>query len=259
MVVNVTEDVALEWDAVDWRLHEDNVGRLRRRIFKAAKEEDLAKVRSLQKVMLRSWSNTLVSVRQVTQRNTGRETAGIDGEVALTSPAKIALAVRVHHGIRSWDPVPVKRVYVPKGNAKLRPLGIPVIMDRCHQNRVKNALEPEWEARFEPRSYGFRPGRGCHDAIAAIYNACKGPMARRVWALDADLAAAFDRIDHDHLLSSLGSFPARDLISGWLKAGVFEPGKGFAPTVEGTPQGGVISPCLLNVALHGLEEAAGVG
>jgi len=131
-------------------------------------------------------------------------------------------------------------------------------MDRCHQQRVRHALEPEWEARFEPRSYGFRPGRGCQDAIAAIYNACKGPRASRVWALDADLAAAFDRIDHDHLLASLGSFPARDMISGWLKAGVFEAGKGFAPTVEGTPQGGVISPCLLNVALHGLEGAAGV-
>ena len=131
-------------------------------------------------------------------------------------------------------------------------------MDRCHQARVRNALEPEWEARFEPRSYGFRPGRGCHDAIAAIYNTCKGPSARRVWALDADLASAFDRIDHDHLLASIGSFPARDLIRGWLKAGVFERGRGFAPTMEGTPQGGVISPLLLNVALHGLEEAAGV-
>ncbi len=131
-------------------------------------------------------------------------------------------------------------------------------MDRCHQQRVRSALEPEWEARFEPRSYGFRPGRGCHDAIEAIYKMCKGPMAKRTWALDADLAAAFDRIDHDHLLGSLGSFPARDMIAGWLKAGVFEAGKGFAPTEEGTPQGGVISPCLLNVALHGLEEAAGV-
>ncbi len=109
-----------------------------------------------------------------------------------------------------------------------------------------------------PYSYGFRPGRGCHDAIAAIYNVCSGPRAKRVWALDADLAAAFDRIDHDHLLSMIGSFPARDMISGWLKAGVFEAGRGFAPTGEGTPQGGVISPCLLNVALHGLEEAAGV-
>src|SRR5262249_3313814 len=103
-----------------------------------------------------------------------------------------------------------------------------------------------------------RPGRGCHDAIAAIYNVCKGPTASYVWALDADLAAAFDRIDHDHLLAQLGSFPARDLIRGWLKAGVFEAGQGVAPTTEGTPQGGVISPCLRNVALHGLEEAAGV-
>jgi RNA-directed DNA polymerase len=258
MTVNGTEDVTLEWDAINWRLHEGNVRQLRRRIFTAAKEEDLAKVRSLQKMMLRSWSNTLVSVRQVTQRNTGRETAGIDGEVALTSPARMALAVRVHRGIRSWDPVPVKRVYVPKGNAKLRPLGIPVIMDRCHQNRVKNALEPEWEARFEPRSYGFRPGRSCQDAIEAIYDTCKGRMATRLWTLDADLAAAFDKLDHSHLLSAIGSFPGRGMIRAWLTAGVFEPGTGFAPTEEGSPQGGVISPLLLNVALHGMEKTAGV-
>jgi RNA-directed DNA polymerase len=254
------QDAPAEWDQIDWRAHEGQVRRLRQRIFKAAQEQDWPKVRNLQKLMLRSRSNTLVSVRQVTQRNAGRKTAGIDGEVALTPEARADVAVRVHQSISSWNPRAVRRVYIPKASnrAKLRPLGIPVILDRCHQNRVKNDLEPEWEARFEPRSYGFRPGRGCHDAIAAIYNACKGPMARRVWALDADLAAAFDRIDHDRLLAALGSFPARDMISGWLKAGVFEAGKGFAPTVEGTPQGGVISPCLLNVALHGLEEAAGV-
>jgi len=254
------QDAPARWDKIDWREQEGQVRRLRQRIFKAAQEQDWPKVRNLQKLMLRSRANTLVSVRQVTQRNAGRKTAGIDGEVALTPEARAGVAVRVHQSVTSWNPRAVKRVYIPKASnrAKLRPLGIPVILDRCHQNRVKNALEPEWEARFEPRSYGFRPGRGCQDAIAAIYNVCKGPMAKRVWALDTDLAAAFDRIDHDRLLASLGSFPARDLIRGWLKAGVFEKGKGFAPAEEGTPQGGVISPCLLNVALHGLEEAAGV-
>jgi RNA-directed DNA polymerase len=131
-------------------------------------------------------------------------------------------------------------------------------MDRCHQGRVRNALEPEWEARFEPRSYGFRPGRGCHDAIEATFNALCRKDAKRVWILDADLAAAFDRIDHSRLLDALGDFPARGMVADWLKAGVFESGKGFTPTEEGTPQGGVISPLLLNVALHGLEQAAGV-
>ena len=251
---------AVDWDWVDWSGCEREVRRLRQRIFKATQDGDWPRVRSLQRLMLRSRSNTLLSVRQVTQRNAGRKTAGIDGEVALTSQARADVAVRVHSTVATWQPPAVKRVYIPKAanRAKLRPLGIPVIMDRCHQARVRNALEPEWEARFEPRSYGFRPGRSCQDAIGAIYATCKGPRAKRVWALDADLAAAFDKIDHAHLLATIGTFPARDMIHDWLTAGVFEPGKGFAPTEEGTPQGGVISPLLLNVALHGLEEAAGV-
>jgi len=175
-------------------------------------------------------------VRQVTQRKAGRKTPGIDGEVAMTPEARAGVAVRVHQSISSWNPRAVRRVCIPRASnrAKLRPPGIPVIMDRCHQNRAKNALGPEWEARFEPRSYGFRPGRGCHDAIAAICNVCKGPRAQRTWALDAGLAAAFGKIDHDHLLAAIGSFPARDMIRGWLKAGVFEAGKRFAPTGEGT-------------------------
>src|SRR5664279_5510188 len=134
---------------------------------------------------------------------------------------------------------------------------VPVLRDRALQACVVNALEPEWEARFEPRSYGFRPGRGCHDAIEAIYWTLNGRNAKRQWILDADLTAAFDRIDHDHLLDSVGTFPARELIRGWLKAGVVERGR-FAPSEEGTPQGGVVSPLLLNIALHGMEAAAGV-
>jgi RNA-directed DNA polymerase len=249
-----------QWDSIRWREQEEQVRRLRQRIFKASQEQDWPRVRNLQKLMLRSRANTLVSVRQVTQRNAGRRTAGIDGEVALTSQARADVAVRVHRSVSSWSPRAVRRVYIPKASnrAKLRPLGIPVLMDRCHQARVRNALEPEWEARFEPRSYGFRPGRGCHDAIEAIFAVCKGRRSQRAWVLDADLAAAFDKIDQSRLLAALGSFPARDVIRDWLKAGVFEAGKGFAPTEEGTPQGGVISPLLLNVAMHGLEEAAGV-
>jgi RNA-directed DNA polymerase len=116
---------------------------------------------------------------------------------------------------------------------------VPVLADRCHQARVRNALEPEWEARSEPRSYGFRPGRGCHDAIESLFITLCG-KSKRVWILDADLAAAFDKISHEHLLEMLGGFPAREMIAGWLKAGIFEAGKGFAPTGEGTPQGGVM-------------------
>lgn len=258
--VNGPEGRVLDWDAIDWRACEDAVARLRRRIFKASQDGDRARVRNLQKLMLASRSNALVSVRQVTQRNAGRLTPGIDHQVALTSQARAELATRIFGGeLATWVPQPVRRVHIPKAGVrtKLRPLGIPVIMDRCLQAVVRNALEPEWEARFEARSYGFRPGRGCHDAIEAIFNTLSPKMATRVWILDADLKAAFDRIDHDHLLAAIGSFPARALIRGWLKAGVIERGQ-FLASEQGTPQGGVISPCLMNVALHGLEEAAGV-
>jgi RNA-directed DNA polymerase len=235
--VNGPEDVGLGWDAINWRRHQEHVRRLRQRIFKATQDGDLKRVRNLQKLMLRSRSNTLVSVRQVAQLNAGRATAGIDGQVALTSCGRAELVEHLHRHVPLWQARPVKRVFIPKANGKQRPLGIPVISDRVQQARVKNALEPEWEARFEPRSYGFRPGRGCHDAIEIIFKTLCGNRSQRGWILDADLAGAFDRIDHDHLLRSLGSFPARGMIREWLKAGVIESG-GFAPTEEGTPQGG---------------------
>ena len=256
-VVNGPEDATFDWHAIDWRACEESVRRLRQRIFTASQAGDLSRVRNLQKLMLRSRANTLLSVRRVTERNAGRLTAGVDGEVVLTPEAKARLADRVQHSAEPFKAQPVRRVYIPKpGGRKRRPLGIPVIVDRVHQARVVNALEPEWEARFEPRSYGFRPGRGCHDAIQAIWLVVKGKSPKRQWTLDADLAGAFDRIAHDHILRMLGTFPARGMVAQWLKAGVVEQGR-LHRTEEGTPQGGVVSPLLLNVALHGMEEVAG--
>jgi RNA-directed DNA polymerase len=259
VAANGPEGATLDWHQIDWRAAEANVRRLRQRIFTASQAGDLAKVRNLQKLMLRSRSNTLVSVRRVTERNAGRLTAGVDGELVLSPEAKMRLVERVQHSTEPFMALPVRRVYIPKrgSSTKRRPLGIPVIADRAHQARVVSALEPEWEARFEPRSYGFRPGRGCHDAIGAIYRTARGRNPLRRWVLDADLAGAFDRIAHDHILTMLGTFPARGMVEQWLKAGVMENGR-LHRTEEGTPQGGVVSPVLLNVALHGMEQAAGV-
>ena len=217
-------DDGLEWDAINWALHEQNVVRLRRRIFTAARDGDLAKVRNLQKMMLRSWSNTLAGVRQVTQRNAGRRTAGVDRVVALDGPARMAMAREVHRTMRSWQPLPVRRVYVPKANGKQRPLGIPVLQDRCHQARVKNALEPEWEARFGARVYGFRPGRSPHKALDAL---AAGVYRKRVnWVLDADIRDFFGSLDRDWLARFLRHRIADErvlrLIGKWMAAGVIE-------------------------------------
>ncbi|MEU6720848.1 reverse transcriptase N-terminal domain-containing protein, partial [Nonomuraea sp. NPDC046802] len=239
VVVNGPQDL-LDWDATNWRHQETQVQRLRQRIFKATQAADFKQVRNLQKLMLRSRANTLVSVRQVTERNTGRHTAGIDGRVALTSPVRADLAVQLQHRAKAHQVLPVRRVYIPKKGGK-RPLGIPCIADRAQQNRVRNALEPEWEARLDPKQYGFRPGRGCHDAIEMIHKAIAAPNAKRDWVLDADLKSAFDRIDHNFLLRQLEGFPAREQIRAWLKAGVVDRGR-YSPTEEGTPQGGAITP-----------------
>jgi RNA-directed DNA polymerase len=192
VAVNGPEDDPLDWDSIDWVTVEENVRRLRQRIFTASRNGDLKRVRSLQRLMLRSRSNALVGVRRVAEQNAGRKTAGVDGATALWPQAKIELAQWVQHRSSSWTAMPARRVFIPKANGKQRPLGIPVIADRALQAVVLNALEPEWEARFEPRSYGFRPGRGCHDAIEAIYSTGKGARSKRVWVLDADLAAALE-------------------------------------------------------------------
>lgn len=244
-----------DWNAVNWRHAYRRVRNLRQRIFRATQAGDLKKVRSLQKLMLRSYSNTLVSVRRVTQLNAGKNTPGVDKLVVKTPAARGALVehLSTYH---PWKAKPTRRVYIPKANGKLRPLGIPTVIDRCLQARVKNALEPSWEARFEGTSYGFRPGRGCHDAIEKIYGLAR-PNKRKKWVLDADIKGAFDHIAHTAILSQIGQCPGRGLIKQWLKAGYLEQGV-YHETPAGTPQGGVISPLLANIALHGMEAALGV-
>lgn len=244
-----------QWNALNWRKINKQVRNLRRRIFRATREGDHRKVRSLQKLMLRSRANAIKSIRQVTQINKGKLTPGVDKLVVKTTKARTRLIDNVLSH-QPWCAAPVRRVYIPKASGKLRPLGIPTILDRAMQAIVKNALEPEWEARFEPCSYGFRPGRGCHDAISLIFNIARTTNRRR-WVLDADIEGAFDNIGHCALLKSLQGFPAKELIRQWLKAGYMEKGV-LNPTDSGTPQGGVISPLLANIAFHGMEAAVGV-
>jgi len=245
------------WDLVDWREANRIVTNLRQRIFRAARANDHRRVRSLQKLMLRSRSNILMSVRRVTQVNAGRNTPGVDKVLVKTPAARGELVDRLAT-FQPWRAKPVRRVYIPKksDSSKRRPLGIPTIMDRCLQAMVKNALEPAWEARFEGSSYGFRPGRNAHDAIEKIYNfAC--PNRRKKWVVDADIAGAFDNICQEYILEAVGDVPGKALIKQWLQAGYLEDGR-YHDTPSGTPQGGVLSPLLLNIALHGMEAALGV-
>jgi len=167
--------IKADWNAIDWRKVEKSVNNLRRRIFWASKEGDHRKVRSLQKLMLRSKANTLQSVRRVTQINAGRNTPGVDMLVVKTPKARSELVDQTR-SYQPWKVRPARRVYIPKANGKMRPLSIPTVIDRVMQAIVKYALEPYWEARFEPASYGFRLGRSCHDSRLKV--TVKGPLTR---------------------------------------------------------------------------------
>ena len=237
------------WKSIPWAKVHKGVFKLQKRIYQASQRNDKQTVRKLQRLLVKSWYGRLLAVRRVTQDNQGKKTPGIDGIVITDPREKMKLAHRINLRGKSQ---PVRRIYIPKpGKPKeKRPLGIPVIQERAEQAVVKQALEPEWEAKFEPKSYGFRPGRGCHDAIEGIFDSIKQLPK---FVLDADISKCFDRIDHDKLLNKLDTFPLiQRRIKGWLKAGAME-GDVFYPTDRGTSQGSVCSPLLANVALHGLE------
>jgi RNA-directed DNA polymerase len=266
--MNILEhEQTCSWNTINWKLIQIQVFKWQRRIYTASKYNDIKKVRYLQNIILKSRSAKLLAIRKITQDNQGRKTAGVDGISHLPPKQRLLLADNLNFPTKSK---PLRRVWIPKtGSLDKRPLGIPTIKDRCLQALFKIALEPEWEAKFEPNSYGFRPGRNPHDAIVAIQSCIQ---KRYKFVLDADIAKCFDRINHNALLDKIGfKGKYRKQLQYWLEAGVLD-AEIFEPTEQGTPpfarsatfassakakearEGGVISPLLANIALHGLEN-----
>ncbi len=240
------------WNTLPWKKLEKHVYRIQKRIYRAGQRGSLRAVHKLQKLLMKSEAARLMAVRRVTQDNQGKKTAGVDGVKSVPPKQRLVMAKQIHP--KNWknaNAKPVRRVWIPKpGKDEKRPLGIPTMLDRAKQALGKLALEPQWEAIFEPNSYGFRSGRSCHDAIEAIFNSIR---YKPKYVYDADIKGCFDHINHEKLLKLLLAYPAmRHAVKCWLKAGVLE-GDVFAPTQAGTPQGGVISPLLANIALTGME------
>lgn len=236
----------LNWHAISWQAAHQNVRRLQARIVKAMQQGRWGKVKALQHLLTHSFSGKVLAVRRVTE-NQGKKTPGVDQQVWDT-PQKKAAAVGALQQ-RGYRPLPLRRVYIPKNNHRLRPLSIPTMADRAMQALYLLALDPIAETTADPNSYGFRKERGCADAIEQCFIVLSKRSSAR-WVLEADIASCFDRISHEWLLAHVPMDKA--ILRKWLKAGFMHKSV-FSPTDEGTPQGGIASPVLANLALDGLE------
>ncbi|MGG0465420.1 group II intron reverse transcriptase/maturase [Priestia aryabhattai] len=245
------------WYSIDWNTVQKYVTKLRQRIYRAEQQNQRRRVRKLQRLLLRSKANLLLSIRRVTQQNTGKRTPGVDGYTVLKPNERITLYQQLLKcNVFQHRPKPAKRTFIAKKNGKLRPLGIPTIRDRVYQNVVKNALEPQWEVRFEATSYGFRPKRSTHDAISNLFNKLN-TNSKKKWVFEGDFLGCFDHLNHNWIVEQTSSFSGNILVKRWLKMGYIEQDM-LHKTTEGTPQGSIVSPLLANIALCGMEEEIGV-
>lgn len=247
--IGAPSDGLEDWKSIDWTTTIRAVERLQVRIAKATRERRWGKVRSLQRILVRSLPAKRLAVRRVTS-NRGKSTPGIDG-VTWNTPRRKMRAVDPLNG-RGYRPMPLRRVYIPKSNGRRRPLGIPTMKDRAIQALHLLALEPVAETLADPNSYGFRRLRSIKDAHRQCFIALSKRCAAQ-WVFDADIEACFDQISHEWLLDHVPT--DKSILRKWLRAGYME-GSALHATEEGTPQGGIISPVLCNLALDGLEECA---
>jgi RNA-directed DNA polymerase len=249
-VMSATDTISYaraDWHRVNWRQMMRCVRRLQVRIAEAIREGRRGKARALQRILTRSWCGCLVAVRRVTE-NQGKKTAGVDGVLWDTPQAKQEGVYSIQKG--RYQPLALRRIYIPKKNKKKRPISIPAMKDRAKQALHFLALDPIAESLADRNSYGFRQGRSTADAIEQCFNVLARRKSPR-WILEGDIASCFDKISHPWLVANIPM--NKRILTQWLKAGYVER-KTFHATGQGTPQGSIISPVLCNMTLDTLEE-----